>query len=93
MDIPEILAAHPEPDDLTGPLPYLYPPSKLSSTARWIAFRDKTLLPMMRMYPDDENLPKFLRQVQAVLAWRAADVVRNRRRAIGRGAPHEGDLA
>jgi hypothetical protein len=58
--------------DLVGPLPYLiHPPSKLSSTAQWIDFRDRTLLPMMRHRPDDPNLPNFLKQVEEILEWRA----------------------
>jgi hypothetical protein len=70
-----MLASHPEPvpDDLVGPLPYLvHPPGKLSSTDRWISFRDKTLRPMMLMHPDDRNLPKFLRRAEEILAWREA---------------------
>jgi hypothetical protein len=49
----------------------IHPPSKLSSTARWIDFRDRTLLPMMAGKSDDPNLPNFLKQVEAILAWRA----------------------
>lgn len=64
---------HPaECPELIRPLPYLiHPPSKLGSTAAWIAFRDETLLPMIHERPDDPNLPNFLRQVEAILAWRA----------------------
>lgn len=64
---------HPdESPKLIGVLPYLiHPPSRLSSTASWIAFRDRTLLPMMRSDPDDPNLPNFLAQVEKILAWRA----------------------
>lgn len=58
---------------LIGVLPYLiHPPSRLSSTAAWISFRDRTLLPMLRHRPDDPNLPNFLAQVEAILAWRAS---------------------
>jgi len=54
-------------------LPYLiHPPGKLSATAAWIRFRDKTLVPMIEYRPDDPNLPNFLRQVESILAWRAA---------------------
>ncbi|HEY4029399.1 MAG TPA: hypothetical protein VGM25_03575 [Caulobacteraceae bacterium] len=65
---------HPdECPEVIGGLPYLiHPPSRFSATASWIAFRDRTLTPMMRHRPDDPNLPNFLRQVEAVLAWRAA---------------------
>jgi hypothetical protein len=65
---------HPEEcPELIGVLPYLiHPPSRLSSTAAWVSFRDRTLLPMMRRRPDDPNLPNFLAQVQAILAWRAS---------------------
>ena len=63
------------PDDcpeLIGPLDYLiHPPSHLGSTAAWSAFRDKTVLPMLRHRPDDPNLPKFLGQIEKILAWRA----------------------
>ena len=64
---------HPdESPDLIEPLPYLiHPPGKLSATESWIRFRDKTLLPMMEHRPDDPNLPNFLRQVEAILAWRS----------------------
>jgi hypothetical protein len=71
----ELYLQHPHgtPDDLIGRLPYLiHPPSALSSTAAWIRFRDETLYPMMWHRPDDLNLSKFLRQVDAVLVWRAA---------------------
>jgi hypothetical protein len=57
---------------LIGVLPYLiHPPSKLSATMRWVAFRDKTLRPMIAAEPEDPNLPNFLIQVEAILAWRA----------------------
>jgi hypothetical protein len=67
------LLEHPdEAPQLIGALPYLiHPPSKLSSSASWKAFRDKTILPMMRLEPDDPNLPNFLRQVEVILSWRA----------------------
>lgn len=57
---------------LIGTLPYLIDPTgKWSATASWISFRDRTLLPMMQLDPDDPNLPNFLRQVELILAWRA----------------------
>ena len=64
---------HPdECPELVGDLPYLiHPPGKFSATASWIRFRDKTLLPKMKYRPDDPNLPNFLKQVEAILAWRA----------------------
>jgi hypothetical protein len=64
---------HPdESPDLIGVLPYLiHPPAELSSTASWVSFRDKTLVPMIQHRPDDPNLPNFLKQVEAILAWRA----------------------
>ena len=70
----ELYLHHPvEKPDLIGVLPYLiHPPSKLSSTAQWVAFRDKTLLPMLQRRPQGLNLPNFLKQVEAVLSWRAA---------------------
>ena len=69
----QLYLQHPEESpELIGVLPYLiHPPSRLSSTASWISFRDKTLLPMIAGRPDDPNLPNFLRQVEEVLAWRA----------------------
>jgi len=71
---------HPEESpELIGVLPYLiHPPSKLSSTASWISFRDKTILPMMQHRPDDKNLPNFLKQVETILAWRASISPENR---------------
>jgi hypothetical protein len=70
----QLYLQHPEgsPDELIGTPDYLmHPPSKLSSTASWEAFRDKTLLPMIEHRPDDPNLPNYLKQVEEVLAWRA----------------------
>lgn len=50
-----------------APMEYLlHPPSRLSSTASWISYRDKTLPPLMR-----ERLPNYLAQAEKVLAWRA----------------------
>jgi hypothetical protein len=65
---------HPdETPELIGVLPYLiHPPSRLSATASWIRFRDRTLLPMMQHRPLDPNLPNFLKQVEAILTWRAS---------------------
>jgi len=64
---------HPdEAPEISGGLPYLiHPPSRLASTAAWLRFRDRTLLPAMQLRPDDPNLPRFLAQVEVVLAWRA----------------------
>jgi hypothetical protein len=64
---------HPdECPEIIGTLPYLiHPPSKLAPTASWLAFRDKTLLPMIAYRPDDPNLPNFLIQAERVIAWRA----------------------
>jgi hypothetical protein len=63
---------HPdECPELIGTLPYLiHPPAKLSATASWLRFRDKTLLPIIESHPDDPNLRHFLRQVENILAWR-----------------------
>jgi hypothetical protein len=65
---------HPdECPELIGVLPYLiHPPSRLGSTAAWISFRDRTVLPMLRQQPDDPNLPNFLARIEEILAWRAA---------------------
>jgi hypothetical protein len=66
----------PHPDEspeLVGRLDYLiHPPSRLSSTAKWIDFRERTLLPMMQHRPGDPNLPNSLKQVEAILIRRAA---------------------
>ena len=64
---------HPdECPELIRVLPYLiHPPSRMSATMRWVAFRDKTLRPMIAAEPDDPNLPNSLKQVEAILAWRA----------------------
>jgi hypothetical protein len=69
----QLYLQHPdECPDIIGTLPYLiHPPGKLSSTASWESFRDKTLLPMIENRPDDPNLPNFLKQVETILAWRA----------------------
>jgi hypothetical protein len=71
---------HPdESPELIGTLPYLiHPPGKLSATASWLRFRDKTLLPMIERRPDDPNLPNFLTQVESILAWRATVPAENR---------------
>jgi hypothetical protein len=68
----QVLLAHPdESPEILDTLPYLiHPPSRLSSTARWREFRDKTLLPLIDARPDDPNLPRFLEQTETVLAWR-----------------------
>ena len=65
---------HPdECPELTEALPYLiHPPGKLSATASWVRFRDKTLLPLIASTPEDRHLPQFLRQAEAVIAWRAS---------------------
>jgi hypothetical protein len=69
----QVLLAHPdESPEIVGTLPYLiHPPGRLSSTARWVEFRDKTLLPAIEARPDDVNLPRFLEQTEKILAWRA----------------------
>ncbi len=69
----QLYLQHPdECPELIGVLSYLiHPPSKLSSTAAWERFRDATLLPLIEHEPDDVNLPNFLRQVEAILTWRA----------------------
>lgn len=65
---------HPDesPELTTAPPFLIHPPSRLSSTARWLRFRDRTLLPLIAERPDDQFLPQFLAQTEAVLAWRAA---------------------
>lgn len=69
----QVLLEHPdESPETVGSLPYLiHPPGKLSSTARWVEFRDRTLRPLIASRPDDPNLPRFLEQTEKILAWRA----------------------
>jgi hypothetical protein len=77
----QLYLEHPSecPAKFIGRLPYLiHPPSKLGSTAAWISFRDETLLPMMQERPGDPNLPNFLKQAEAILAWRAGIPVEDR---------------
>lgn len=70
----QLLLQHPdESPEITGTLPYLLePPRRLSSTSRWLRFREETLLPLIAERPDDPHLSHFLQQAEAVLAWRAA---------------------
>jgi hypothetical protein len=66
--------AHPDesPAELSGPLPYLiHPPSRMSSSAAWVRFRDETLWPLIAARPDDVDLLRFLACADAVLSWRA----------------------
>ena len=72
-DKAQILMEHPdESPEIVGTLPYLiHPPSRLASTARWLAFRDRTLRPLIKERPDDPFLPHFLEQAEKVLVWRA----------------------
>jgi hypothetical protein len=72
--------SHPEPapEFVADPPYFIHPPTRLSSTASWILFRDKTLLPAMLCWPDEPNLPNFLKQVEMILAWRAAQPPENR---------------
>jgi hypothetical protein len=75
LNLRRLISEHPSsfPDDLTGPLPYLIEnPSIMAPTSMWVRFRDQTLLPLIAARPDDPHLPKFLRCVEAGLAWRAA---------------------
>ena len=69
----QLLTAHPdECPETIGTPPYLiHPPSRLASTARWLKFRDSTLLTLIEAMPDDPNLPRFLEQTENILAWRA----------------------
>lgn len=69
----QLLYEHPdESPEIVGTLPYLIdPPSRLASTARWMKFREKTLLPAIAAMPDDPNLPRFLEQAEKIIAWRA----------------------
>src|SRR5581483_868885 len=71
----DLMMQHPHTTPTTGARmgPYLIcGPSAFSSTARWLAFRDETLDPMIACHPDDPFLKDYRRQVEAVLAWRDA---------------------
>jgi hypothetical protein len=72
--IARLMLEHPDesPELATAPPFLIHPPSRLSSTASWLRFRDGTLLPLIADRPDDPFLPRFLAQTEAVLAWRAA---------------------
>jgi hypothetical protein len=87
----QLFLQHPdECPELIGSLPYLiHPPSRLSATASWHRFRDKTLLPMIREAPDDPNLPNFLKQVELILGWRATIALEDR---FWRADPEAGTL-
>ena len=63
---------HPaECPDITEPLPYLiHPPSKLGATSRWLDFRDRTLIPMREMRPDDRFLAALAEQIERIIDWR-----------------------
>jgi len=50
---------HPEAE-FVRPSGLIHPPTQLSSTAAWMKFRDKTLLP----------LKEDVKQVEIILAWR-----------------------
>lgn len=73
-DRAQLYLQHPEPcPDIARALPYLiHPPGRLSRTSSWLRFRDVTLMPLLRHRPDDANLAAFLKQAEAVLAWRAS---------------------
>jgi hypothetical protein len=47
------------------------PPSFMAPTASLVRFRELTRFPLLEATPDDPNIPKFLRAVEVVLAWRA----------------------
>jgi hypothetical protein len=71
----EFFLQHPatSPDTRLKMGPYLIcGPSTFCSTARWLAFRDRTLLPMIEERPGDAFLADYLLQVEKILAWRAA---------------------
>jgi hypothetical protein len=68
----DLYLRHPEDEpEPVGVRNYLiHPPSKLSSTASWMKFRDKTLLPLNRDRPEDVHIQNYLNQVAVILAWR-----------------------
>ncbi len=63
---------HPDPcPETLEPMPYLiHPPGRNAATRSWIDFRDRTVLPMIEVHPDDANLPRFLARAEEILAWR-----------------------
>lgn len=69
-----LMLEHPDegPNLATAPPYLIHPPSRFASTARWLRFRDRTLLPLIDAMPDDPFLPQFLAQTETVLAWRAS---------------------
>ena len=74
-ELRELYFAHPDtcPQEFTAPMDYLIePPSWFAPTASFIRFRDKTILPLIAAYPDHPDFPNFLKQIEIVLAWRAA---------------------
>jgi len=73
-ELRELLFAHPSgvPADL-GRLTYLIEvPGYMSSTARWVSFRELTLLPLIAHDPENPHWPLFLKAADDVLAWREA---------------------
>ncbi len=54
------------------------PPSRFRSDAKWIHFRDTCVVPMIEACPDNPNWPRYLAQIEKILAWRASIPVEDR---------------
>lgn len=46
------------------------PPSRFRENARWLRFRDQTVIPCIAAHPDDPNWPRWLARIEEILAWR-----------------------
>jgi hypothetical protein len=78
--IRKLIREHPPtvPDDI-GKLHYLINvPVQCAPSSSFVRFRELTLVPLMRDYPDNPDWPKFFRCVEAVLAWRATIPAKDR---------------
>ena len=58
--------------DLTGPADYLMnPPSIFAANAHFINFRDEAIIPLIAARPDNPDFPNYLKNIEAILTWRA----------------------
>ncbi len=69
-----LMLLHPDesPDPIAGTFCCVNPPSRFGSDAKWMRFRDRCVIPMMAADPDHPDWPRYLAQVEAILAWRAS---------------------
>lgn len=49
----------------------VYTSMEYENSAAHLEPQDKTVRPLMRMHPDDPNAANLLKQIEAILAWRA----------------------